>query len=202
MGTSSTTKFIKNSSGVLTEQPALTTSAGAGDAQAIPALNASGILDPSIVNSVATSAGAGDSAKLPQLDSTGKLDSSFMPVGIGADTAVVVASEALAAGDLVNIWNNTGVANARKADASTTGKIADGFVLASVLISGNATVYFVGTNTQCTGLTPGQQYLSDTVPGKCTVTVPTGSGHTVQPVGVALSATSMNFSLGTPFVLA
>ena len=50
MGTISTTKFIKNSAGSLAEEAALTTSAGAADANKIPALNASGVLDPSIVN--------------------------------------------------------------------------------------------------------------------------------------------------------
>ena len=39
MGTASTTKFIKNNAGTLTEQAALTSSAGAGDAHALVALN-------------------------------------------------------------------------------------------------------------------------------------------------------------------
>ena len=58
MGTASTTKFIKNNAGTLTEEAALTTSAGAGDAQKVPALNASGVLDASITNAKNTSAGA------------------------------------------------------------------------------------------------------------------------------------------------
>ena len=49
--------------------------------------------------------------------------------GGGADTGTVTTSEALAAGDLVNIWNSSG-AKARKADATTAGKEAHGFVLA------------------------------------------------------------------------
>lgn len=49
MGTASTTKFILNNAGALAEQAALTTSAGAGDAQKLVALNASGILDSTIV---------------------------------------------------------------------------------------------------------------------------------------------------------
>lgn len=103
MGTASTTKFIKNSSGQLTEQAALTTSAGAGDAQALVALNASGVLDASIVNSKASSAGAGDAGKVVALDGSGRIDNTMMPVGIGADTATITASEALSAGDFVNI---------------------------------------------------------------------------------------------------
>jgi len=151
---------------------------------------------------IQSSAGAGDAGKIPAVDSTGKLDSSFMPVGIVAPTAVVIASEALAAGDLVNIWNNAGTANVRKADASTTGKQADGFVLAAVLNAGNATVFFPGDeNTQVTGLTPGRQWLSDTTPGKSTVTVPTTAGHLVQPVGTATSATNLIFEPQNGYIL-
>lgn len=227
MGTASTTKYIKNSSGTLTEEAALTTSAGAGDTNKIPALNASGILDSTIVNSKTTSAGAGDSGKLPALngsgilddtiinasatssankivkmDGTGRIASGILPVGIGADTIDIVASEALAAGDVVNVYNNSSVANCRKADGSTTGKEAHGFVLASVASLGTATVYFEGTNTQATSLTPGRQWLSAVTPGKSAAAAPTAAGQTVQVVGFATSATAFNFQSGTPVTLA
>ena len=200
MGTASTTKFIYNNAGQPTEKAALTTSAGAGDAQAIPALNASGILDPTIVNGKTTSAGAGDSGKIPQLDAAGRLDSSFMPVGLGADTQSITASEALSAGDFVNVWNSTG-AKVRKADATTSGKEAHGFVLSSVNSSAAATVYFEGTNTAVTGQTPGVVFLSATA-GLATATAPSGSGNVVQRIGFATSATTINFQSQLPLVLA
>jgi len=190
MGISSTKKFLKNLLGIVTEEYALTTSAGAADANAIPALNAAGVLDQSIVNAKVVSAGAGDSGKLPALDATGHLDQSVMPVGIGADTASVLASEALADGDLVNVWNNAGVAAARKADGSTTGKEAHGFVQAAVASGAAAVVYFEGINGHVVGLTPGRQWLSATTPGKSAAASPTGSGQTSQIVGFATSATS------------
>lgn len=149
---------------------------------------------------IVTSAGAGDSGKIPGLDAGGKLDSSVMPTGIGADTAAVTTSEALAAGDLVNIWNSTG-AKARKADASTAGKEAHGFVIAAFGSGASATVYFEGTNNQVTGLTPGPQFLS-TTPGVATDTAPSGAGNVVQRVGVASSATALNFESNAPLVLA
>lgn len=149
---------------------------------------------------IVTSAGAGDAGKIIGLDAGGQLDQSFMPTGIGADTAVVVASEALAAGDLVNIWNSTG-AKVRKADATTAGKEAHGFVKASVLSAGNATVYFEGSNPGVSGLTPGVQYLTTTA-GTSSATPPSGSGNVVQRVGFAPSATVLNFDSGTPIVLA
>lgn len=227
MGTASTTKVLKNNAGTLTEETTLTTSAGAADANKIPALNASGILDASIINSKNTSAGAGDAGKIPalngsgilddsiinatvsssankivKLDASGKLDVTVMPTGIGADTASIVASEALAAGDLINIWNDAGTAKVRKADASTAGKEAHGFVLAAVSASANATVYFEGSNTQCTGLTPGVQFLSAATAGKTVSTAPTGAGKAVQRVGFAISATTLNFDACDPIILA
>ena len=149
---------------------------------------------------IQTSAGAGDAGKIPALDAAGRLDNSMMPVGLGADTASVTTSEALAAGDLVNIWNSTG-AKARKADATVAGKEAHGFVLSAVSSGASATVYFEGTNTGVTGLTPGVNYLSTTA-GTATATAPSGSGNVVQRVGFATAAAALNFASGTPIVLA
>lgn len=163
-------KFLKLNAGVVTEEAAITTSAGAGDV-----------------------------GKIPHLDSSGRLDNSFMPTGIGADTVAVATSETLAAGDLVNIWNSTG-AKVRKADATTSGKEAHGFVISAFTHPTTATVYFEGNNAQVTGLTPGAQYLS-TTPGLATVTAPSGSGNVVQRVGYATAATNLNFQAGVPVVL-
>ncbi len=200
MGNASTTKFIKNNAGALVEQPALTTSAGAADAQALVALNASGVLDASIVNSKTSSAGAGDAGKVAALDASGRLDPTMMPIGIGADTGSITTSEALAAGDFVNIWNSSG-AKARKADATVAGKEAHGFVLAAAGSGTVAAVYFEGTNTAVTGQTPGNVFLSTTA-GQATNTAPNTAGNVVQRIGFATSATSINFQSQLPVTLA
>jgi hypothetical protein len=148
----------------------------------------------------ATAGGAPDAGKIPELDGAGRLAMGMMPTGIGADTAVLPASEALAAGDLVNIWNDATVARVRKADAATN-KPAHGFVIAAVTSGASATVYFEGQNAQLTGMTPGPVFLSAT-PGRATSTVPTTATHLVQPVGVALSATTLNFEAGAAITLA
>lgn len=148
-----------------------------------------------------SSAGAGDSGKIPALDGSGKLAANMMPTGIAADTASVTASENLAAGDLVNIWDNAGAFKVRKADATTAGKEAHGFVLSAVTSGNPATVYFEGSNTGVTGLTPGRQFLTTTA-GISSTTAPTGSGNVVQMVGVATSATVLNFQLADPVTLA
>jgi hypothetical protein len=194
-------KYVTNNAGVLTELVAPTTSAGAGDSGKIPALNTSGVLGATIINSKTTSAGAGDSGKVPALDSSGKLDNSFLPTGIGADTATMNTSETLVAGNLVNVWNNLGTANVRKADATVVGKEAHGFVLAGFTHPTTATVYFAGSVVGLTGLTPGKQFLNTTA-GGTTITAPSASGNIVQVVGFATSATSMNFQAETHLVLA
>src|SRR5215208_4917959 len=85
-------------------------------------------------------------------DATGKIDISMMPVGVGAETVVCTTSENLAAGDFVNLYLNAGVITARKADATTTGKTADAFVLAASTSGNNATAYGTSnTNTQLSG---------------------------------------------------
>lgn len=197
-----TPKVISLQSGVHTEVASINTSAGVGDAEKLVATNASGFVDPSFLNVKSTSAGAGDAGKVVVLDSAGKLDSSMMPTGIGEDSLNIVASEALTGGDFINVWNNAGTANVRKADAASAGKEAHGFVLTSYAQSASAKVYFEGTNTACSGLTPGVQFLSSTTAGKTASAPPTGTGKVCQRVGLALSATSINFEGGIPVTLA
>lgn len=149
---------------------------------------------------VQTSAGAGNAGDIVALDDSGRIDNSMMPVGIGADTATIDASENLAAGDWVNVWNSSG-AKVRKADATTAGKDAHGFVLSAVTSGNPATVYFEGTNTQVSGQTPGPVYLQTTA-GTGGATIPSASGNVVQQIGVAVSATAVNFERGAPVTLA
>lgn len=166
-------KYISNVLGVLTEKEATVTSAGAGDAGKIPALGAAG-----------------------------RLDNSVMPTGIGADTKIITTSEALAAGDLVNIHNSSGE-KARKADASGgVAKKAHGFVLAAVASGASATVYFEGTITGLSSLTPGATQFLGATAGVRTETAPTTATHIVQEVGVAVSATELSFEPQRPIVLA
>lgn len=200
MGTLSTTKFIKNIEGTLTEVAALTTSAGSGDSNKLPALNASGFLDSSIINSKTTSVGSSDSGKVPALDATGKLDTSFLPVGLGLDTGSIVTSEALSAGDFVNITPTTGLL--RKADATSIGKEAHGFVLSSFGSGVPATVYFEGSNTSVTGQTPGVVFLSTTA-GMATSNVSSYTGgKVIQRIGFAYNSTTINFQSDNPIITA
>lgn len=156
---------------------------------------------PTEVEAAASSAGAADAGKVIALNASGDLDSSMLPPGIGADTSTIAATENLAAGDFVNIYNSSG-AKVRKADASTAGKHAHGFVLAAVTSGNNATVYHEGTNNQVTGATAGDVYLSASTPGGFTSTPPSSTGNVVQRLGVAVSATEINAECGQRYVLA
>lgn len=155
------------------------------------------------IESINATTGAPDAAKLVRTASDGKLDPSLMPTGLGADVMTITASENLAAGDFVNIWNDTGTAKARKADASSSGKEADGFVLDAVNSGQSASVYFEGRNTALSGLTIGARYyLSAAAAGTVTTTPPSGTSQVVQFIGRASSATSLAFEATDGVILA
>lgn len=132
-----------------------------------------------------------------------QLDLRYAAIGAsGTPSKAVTTSEALTAGDWVNLWTSTGI-KARRADASTSGKRAHGYVTAAVISGGTATVYTGGINTAVSGATPGSDaFLSDSTPGGYVSTAPTGSGKTVQYLGPILSATEIAFEPTIPMVLA
>lgn len=160
--------------------------------------------DPTEQAATVVSAGVANDGDIPALDSTGHFDLSLLPTGVGPDIEVVVASEALAAGALVNLWNNSGTLNVRNADASVAagGKRAHGYVLAAVAGGGSASVYFLGRNTGVSGLTAGLRYfLSNTTPGGYLSTAPSTSGHCIQSVGVSISATDINIEINPNVII-
>ena len=153
-----------------------------------------------IVATVASS-GVADDGKIVALGADGRLDNSVLPVGIGAETKLIQASENLSAGNLVNIWDSGGQFRVRKADAQVAGKEANGFVLASVTSGQSAQVYLEGTITGLAGLLPGRYYLA-TSPGEMTPTAPSASGNVVQYIGEAVSTTEVTFERNDGIILA
>lgn len=150
------------------------------------------------------STGVANAADIVGLDSSGRLDPSVLPVGVGPTTVTVPASEALAAGAWVNLWLNSGVENARNADASGGyGKKVDGFVLSAVASGANALVYTAGLNNARSGLTTNSIYfLSASAAGGDTATPVTASGQILQVVGKAVSATAIAFQKTEPVIRA
>lgn len=145
--------------------------------------------------------GTGQANKIPALDLSGRLDTTMMPTGVGAETSTIPAFGALAAGDLVNVFNDVGVIRVRKADASNAVAPAHGFVLSAVPDTANATVYWSGLNSSVTGLTPGVHYLSITA-GTSNHVAPATAGNVVQKVGIAISSTVLSFNPQDPILLA
>lgn len=154
------------------------------------------------VLAIASSAGSGDADKVVATGADGKIDLSLLPSGTGPTNASIEASESLAAGDLVNIWNDSGDVKVRKADADSAGKQAHGYVLEGYSSSDMADVYFEGTITGLTGLTAGGFVWLSTTAGEVTQTPPTGAGVLSQIVGVAISATEVDFEAQEPVELA
>lgn len=153
------------------------------------------------VVSTQTSAGAGDANKIVALNSAGYIDITLLPTGVGPDVKTMIASEALSAGNLVNVWNDAGTVKARKTDATTSGKESDGFVLASYSADDTASVYFEGLITGLSGLTLGARYYLSTTAGNITATAPSSAGNVLQYVGKAVSATELSFEPSDGIIL-
>ena len=148
---------------------------------------------PTEVEATVVSAGAGNAGDIVALDSAGLIDSSLLPPSVGQNVDSIASSENLSAGDWVNIYDNTGTINVRKADADNA-REAHGFVRTAVTSPAAATVYGPGElNDQMSGLTVGADYFLSTTPGGVTTTAPTAASAIVQRLGRAKSATAIRF---------
>lgn len=106
------------------------------------------------------------------------------------------ASEALTAGQMVNVYNSAGTFKVRKACAAD-GRVCSGFVLRNYAIGDTAWVYTWGNNPLLSSLLPGTLFLS-TVAGAVSTTPPNTTGQFIQQVGVGVGPTVMNFALTDP----
>jgi hypothetical protein len=157
------------------------------------------------LTAITASAGVSDGGKIVATNqTTGKLDMTLMPSGIGAETDAIVADVGgLTSGDMVNIYSNGGTLTARKADATTEGKHAHGFVTDTVTAGNNATVHRPGqTNSGLTGLTVGNVYFLSVTAGAVTDIPPEDVGNIVQSLGIAMSATTLAFNPSEAVTLA
>lgn len=115
-----------------------------------------------------------------------------VPIG---DTVLIASS--IAAGMLVNIYNDGGVPKIRPAIATEVGRRAMAFVTQNGAGGQTIVPKFFGTNPYFTGLVPGTMYfLSWTTPGQISPVGPdSGSGYLWQPVGVAISSTELELDI-------
>lgn len=154
------------------------------------------------VPTIDSTTGVADAGKIPALDNTGRLALNMMPEGLGPEVWNLMASEALVAGDIVNVYDASGTPKARKSNATTNGKPANGFVKAGVSLGDMVDVYFYSNNDVLTTLTPGARYFLSTTAGTITTTPPATAGNVVQFVGVAVNSTTLAFRPGELIVRA
>jgi hypothetical protein len=147
------------------------------------------------VEATVTSAGAGDAGEIVALNGSGKIDDTLLPDGIGADTITFTASETLTAGNFINLWNDGGTLKGRKADNSNARR-ADGFIKAGVSSGASGTLYRAGQDTNQSGLTAATRYYLGTSGGTTASVPAAGANVIVQEIGIAFSATEIDVKLG------
>jgi hypothetical protein len=132
---------------------------------------------------------------------TGGVSTITIPGG-SAVTKSFTATEAVNAGNAINVWWAGAQFEARLADASIVGREAVGYVLTGAALGASAIVFFGGINTQLAGLNANETlFLSETA-GVITATPPSSSGSIVQRLGKSLSDTEMIFEPAQPIKLA
>jgi hypothetical protein len=105
----------------------------------------------------------------------------------------LTATENIAAGAMVNVWNSSG-AKVRNANAADNTKPCHAFVLSSIANGASGSVYFSGIlNTSLANLTIGSFYYLDTNAGAVNVIAPASAGNAVQQLGVAVASTTLAF---------
>lgn len=138
----------------------------------------------------ATAGGSGNENRIPQTDGTGRLPTSMMPVGVAPEVKTGNAFETIAANALVYFKSDGTVANASNVSG---GHYAQGWAANGGNAGDPITVNFEATITGLSGLTPeGMCFLG--AAGAITQTVITGAGTLFQEIGVALSATELQFT--------
>ena len=114
-----------------------------------------------LVSAVDKGGTVGQSGAIPALDAKGKIDISMIPTdSLMTNTTVVLLGEDVKAGDYVNFYDDAGTATARKADASK-GYAAHGYVQEDGVKGAMLTTVVSGMNVSA-GLTCGVRYFLGT----------------------------------------
>ena len=139
---------------------------------------------------IQVSAGAPDADKIARVNADGQWDETLIP---NAEVQVKTAFETLAAGDFIYVRPDGQLA---KADATTAGKEASGFVRQAIVAASTGKVYGEGILGGFVGLTQNSiQWLSTTAGGRTEI-VPSTSGNIQQPLGRAWSDTEIKIEFG------
>lgn len=109
----------------------------------------------------------------------------------------VVASEAIAQGAAVSLFNSAGVLNVRNANATNNTKICDGFCSTPGGIAAGASGEIILNNGVASigGLTIGQRYWLSTTNGLIANVPAVAAGNIEQYLGIAISSTTFSFNV-------
>ena len=144
--------------------------------------------------SFALNAGGGAGSGFP-FSGSAIITGSIILSSASAFFPIVTASEALTAGDFVNMAGG----GIRRASSTDTTRQAHGFVTESYSTGNSVVVFYSGLNTGVTGLTVGSRYFLGTSGGE-TLTPPTTAGQLSQEVGVAVTSTALLVNFGPAIV--
>lgn len=150
------------------------------------------------------STGAASANKIPQTKEDGKLDVSLMPPELDLSAETATTSEALAAGDFINVWldSSDSTVKIRKGDAGNN-RPYHGFVRTSYPVGVEATYFSGGDNTELSDLVPGSPYFASETPGTASPTIPLENDDFkpntfIQNLGIAINTTTLRFEYNSP----
>lgn len=161
------------------------------------ALNALSAIITDKVDTAGARAAISGSSGLSYDSSSGVMTLASLSTLLGIlNGSAVQASEAITAGQFVNVYSSGGSTRVRKASALDPALFANGYALANIASGATGLVIFGGLNLATTvGAPASEVWLSDTTPGGWTTTPPSASGSIIQPLGAALPGVGIFFSL-------
>lgn len=181
-------------SGGSSADPSYTTAVVAGGGTGLGTLTAHAVLLGEGTSNVSF-ATVGTAGRV--LTDNGASDPTFQAPTATPNTITVLASASIAAGALVNIYDNAGTANIRPADNTSSSTPANAFAPSAISSAASGIVVpFHGPISGLSGLTPGTNYFLGTS-GGLTTTAPSTSGDVIQTVGIAITASTFQFFAGT-----
>ena len=114
----------------------------------------------------------------------------------------VTANVNIAAGQIVNLFDNGAVLAARLAVASGISTRAHGWAMETITAGNPIMIALDRGYKAVVGATRGvTYYLSDITPGGISAAVPVGSGKIIQEVGLGLSATYLFVRISSPNII-
>lgn len=136
------------------------------------------------------------SGQLAFVDGSGGLSAAALIAALlGVLSQSAIASEAITAGDFVNLYNNGGVFSMRRAIANDQTKFAHGFSAAAVAPGATGAACLFGLNTHAIpGANASEVWLSDVTPGGYLTAPPANAGSLIQPLGAAVAGSGIFFT--------